>query len=292
MSGVAVILGGRSGLLGQALTQAFNQGGWRAEPLSRTDVDPFDIEALEMVLQRLGCTLLVNTVAYTAVDKAEDEPAEATRLNADLPVMLGRLAARRGLRLLHFSTDFVFDGKAEAPYTPESPTHPLSVYGRTKLAGEQALLALAPAGLAIVRTSWLFGPGKTNFVHKILELAKTRPELGVVHDQIGSPTYTLDLARNCVALADAGGQGVFHLANAGRASWCELAAEAVAVAGLSCKVKPIATADYPLKARRPAYSVLDTARFTQLTGIRPRPWIHALRDYVLCDLSDHGHGNC
>lgn len=280
----AVVLGGRTGLLGQSLVRALTGAGWAVTPLGRADVDIFDSGSLGALLDREECGALFNTVAYTQVDKAEDEPGEAYRLNGKLPELLGKLARPRGIRLVHYSTDFVFDGRADMPYAPEAPTNPLSVYGKSKLEGERALLALDVPGLLIIRTSWLFGPGKANFVQKILDLAKTRDHLDVVHDQVGSPTYTPDLARNSVALVRAGGSGIHHLACSGQASWCELASEAVAAAGLHCSVRPITTDQYPTKARRPAYSVLDLTKFTAATGIKPRPWVQCLREYVFDDL--------
>jgi dTDP-4-dehydrorhamnose reductase len=181
---------------------------------------------------------------------------------------------------VHYSTDFVFNGRKSSPYTPEDQPAPSSVYGQTKLQGERELLALGLPSLLIIRTSWLFGPCKTNFVTRILELAASRPELSVVHDQVGSPSYTPDLAANSLALLDQGATGIFHLANAGRASWCELATEAVRGADLPCRIKPIPSSEYPQKACRPAYSVLDLGAFSAVTGITPRPWLQALREFL------------
>ena len=185
-----------------------------------------------------------------------------------------------GVPLVHYSTDFVFNGKKTTPYGPGDQPAPSSVYGQTKLQGERELLALDLPNLLIIRTSWLFGPCKTNFVTRILELAATRPELSVVHDQIGSPSYTPDLAAGSLALLDRGATGIFHLANAGQASWCELATEAVRGADLACRIKPIPSSEYPQKACRPAYSVLDLGAFTAATGIAPRPWLQALREFL------------
>ncbi|NCC26334.1 MAG: NAD(P)-dependent oxidoreductase, partial [Deltaproteobacteria bacterium] len=183
--------------------------------------------------------------------------------------------------LVHYSTDFVFDGRQSHPYGTTDKTRPMSVYGRTKLEGETRLLSNSWPGLRIVRTAWLFGPLKTNFVDKILTLATQRDELRVVHDQIGSPTYTPDLARHSVELLEKCGPGLYHLTNSGLASWCELAAEAVAFAGLHCRIQAISSAEYPQQAVRPAYSVLDNADFIQATGIKPRSWTAALREYVM-----------
>ena len=276
------VLGGRRGMLGQALTRALERAKAVALPLSSQDFDPLDAPALEAFLAREKPDRVFNAVAYTAVDQAEDEPQAAFRLNRDLPALLGRVCAARGIRLLHFSTDFVFDGRGHEPLRPEDPTGPLSVYGASKLAGEEALRGLP--GVVVARTAWLFGPGRTNFVEKIITLARSRATLTVVHDQEGSPTYTPDLAAMAVALAAKETTGVLHLANSGRATWCELAAEVVHLAGLPCRVQPIPTSAWPTKATRPAFSVLDTSAFTTATGMTPRPWNQALRDYVFGDL--------
>lgn len=274
------MLGGKTGLLGQALCRCLSSAGWRVVPVGRDDLDVFDQDRLAAFLDLHAPDVLFNTIAYTQVDKAEDEPEQASRLNVKFPALLGRLTGKGGIRLVHYSTDFVFEGQKNTPYLPDDLPGPLCVYGKSKLAGERALLELGLEGLCIIRTAWLFGPGRANFVAKILALAAGRESLNVVHDQIGSPTCTTDLAAHSLELINAGGRGVFHLVNAGSASWCELADEAVQVMGLACNVRPISSAEYLQKARRPAYSVLGTEKFTQITGTRPRPWLPALREYV------------
>jgi dTDP-4-dehydrorhamnose reductase len=281
----AVVLGGRTGLLGQALTAALEDHGWRVDAPGRAELDVLDSDALARHLEAQEPDFVFNAVAYTQVDKAEDEPERATLLNKTFPLGLGRLAKTQGFRLIHYSTDFVFDGRAQTPYHEDDETGPASVYGRSKLAGERALLELNLPGLCILRTAWLYGPGKGNFVRTILGLAKEREQIQVVHDQIGSPTYTRDLAAYSLELASLKVHGVFHLVNRGQASWCELAAEAVNLAGLQCQVQAIPSSDYPQKAPRPAYSVLDTDKFTDLTGIQPRPWVQALREYVFSEMA-------
>jgi dTDP-4-dehydrorhamnose reductase len=281
----AVVLGGRTGLLGLALSRCLASAGWCVIPVGREDLDVFDQDSVAAFLDAHGPDVLFNAIAYTQVDRAEDEPEQAARLNVKLPLLLGRAARKNGVMMVHYSTDFVFDGQKQTPYGPDDPTGPLCVYGKTKLAGEQALLDLDLDGLCIIRTAWLFGPGKTNFVAKILKLAGERESLNVVHDQIGSPTYTPDLAAHSLELVNAKGQGIFHLVNTGSASWCELASEAVQAMGLHCMVNPIPSADYPQKALRPTNSVLDTQRFISLTGTKPRPWLHALREYVFQHLA-------
>lgn len=283
----AVVLGGRSGLLGTTLALTLEQADWTVHVLGRQDLDMLDTDALARHLDSLEPAHVFNCVAYTKVDQAEDEQDQACLLNRTLPTSLGRLSQNMGFSLIHFSTDFVFDGKRrDHPYEPQDKTAPMSVYGRSKLAGEQALLEISPAGLLIVRTAWLFGPGKGNFVATMLKLAKERDQIGVVHDQIGSPTYTKDLARHTLDLIAHQGQGIHHVVNSGSASWCELAAESIQLAGLHCTVNAIASADYPQKALRPAYSVLSTESFTALTGVTPRPWAQALQDYVYQDWAE------
>ncbi|MBI5519330.1 MAG: dTDP-4-dehydrorhamnose reductase [Desulfovibrio sp.] len=296
----ALIFGGRGGLLGRALVEAFAAAGVEAVPVSGADVDYFDADALDEFLDGHeppvgddnaqhgdagddydpASLLLVNAVAYTQVDKAEDEQEEAYRLNAAFPALLGVLAEERGHRLLHFSTDFVFDGAKGTPYAPGDATAPLSVYGASKLAGEEAIADLDIPGLLILRTAWLFGPGKMNFVKRMLELGAQRPELSVVDDQHGSPTYTPDLAALSVALVKNGASGILHAANSGPATWHELAAAAMELAGLPCVVKAIPTSGYPTKARRPPCSVLDISGTARLAGYAPRHWREALAEYV------------
>lgn len=279
----ALVLGGRTGLLGQALVRVLNEQDWQVTALGRADLNILDSGQMATVLDAHKPQVLFNTVAYTQVDKAEDEPDQAKLFNATLPGLLAQAVKNKDIKLVQFSTDFVFDGKQSLrPYRPEDAANPLSVYGATKLAGEQAIKT-AKIDSLILRTAWLFGPYKTNFVEKITNLAQTRPSLNVVHDQIGSPTYTLDLARYSLALVEAKAQGLFHVVNSGRASWCELASKAVACLGLPCQVQAITTDQYPTKAVRPAFSVLDTSVLTRVTGITPRPWNEALQDYLLKD---------
>ncbi len=279
-SKTALVLGGKTGLLGQALARILEKQGWDILCPGREDLDVFDRDMVEAYIERHQPTHIFNTIGYTQVDLAEDETEDAQRLNKSLPILLARIAKARDLHFIHYSTDFVFDGKKSTPYLPGDTTNPLSVYGATKLEGEQGIMALGSDKALIIRTAWLFGPYKTNFVDKILKLAATRPSLNIVHDQVGCPTYTLDLACNTLALVKARARGIFHLTNTGHASWCELAAEAIACTGVPCLAKPISSADFPQKAVRPAYSVLDSSDFIRTTGLTPRPWIQALRAYL------------
>lgn len=280
----ALVLGGRTGLLGQALTSALTGAGWDVRPTSRTDLDPFDAAAVSALLAEFKPERVFNTIAYTAVDLAEDESEAAYRLNRDLPALIGRLCGEAGTALVHYGTDFVFDGEKGAPYAENDPVNPQCVYGASKLAGEEAILGLGLDDALIIRISWLFGPGKTNFVEKILGFAKSREVLNVVADQIGSPSYTPELAAISMALVEAKASGVFHASCSGQASWRDLAAEAVARAGLPCDVRPIPSSDYPQKAKRPPYSVFDLKKLKDVTGMVPCDWKEAVRRYVCGDL--------
>ncbi len=282
----AVVLGGKTGLLGQTLTSVLEKAGMTTVPLSRSDFDPLDEKSLTELLDRVMPDYIINTIAYTMVDQAEEDKNAAHLLNTTLPIMLARIAKNREICLVHYSTDFVFDGNRDEPYGEDDQTNPKSVYGSTKLAGEKEIFKLDYEKVFIIRTAWLFGPHKTNFVHKILNLAKEKQKLTVVHDQNGSPTYTPDLALHTVQLLENDTPGLYHIANSGKASWCELADEAVNCAGLDCRIEPVPSSAYPTKAQRPAYSVLSTKKFTETTGVTPRPWVQALRDYIYNDFKE------
>lgn len=280
---VALVLGGATGMLGQALSCAARARGWNVHTLGREDGPVTDPAFLENALSRLNPDYVFNGIAYTAVDQAESEKEKAHALNRAFPALLGGMTRGSHAHLIHYSTDFVFNGKKRTPYAEEDPAEPLNIYGASKLAGEQALAALDMPNCCVVRTAWLFGPGRRNFVSVMLDLAReegTRSAITVVHDQIGSPTYTGDLAAISMALAEKRASGIVHAVNAGQASWCELASEAIGLLKPDVRVQPIPSDQWPQKARRPAYSVLATARLTALTGISPRPWPQALRDYI------------
>lgn len=285
----SLVLGGRHGLLGQSLVKSLQGYAGEVVVHGREDADVSNFSELETYLEQERPDVVFNTIAYTAVDNAEDDKEAAYRLNKELPCALGKMSVRLGFKLVHYSTDFVFDGRASEAYTLSDEPNPLSVYGASKLAGENALLRAGAQDLFIIRTAWLFGPGKKNFVQTILNLARERDQLKVIHDQTGSPTYTPDLAKYSCALVEKGVQGIYHIVNSGQASWCELAAEAVNMAGMNCNILAIPTSEYPLRAVRPAFSVLSTEKFAMRTGITPRPWVQALREYVFGYLHEKGY---
>lgn len=277
-----LVLGGKTGMLGQALVKAAKAQAHEAVTLGREDGDILDFEFLKEKITSLNPDVIFNAIAYTAVDNAEDDEQNAIAVNKRLPEMLACIVKDLPVYLLHYSTDFVFSGKQHIPYTEKDVPEPLSVYGATKLAGEQALAKLD--NCAVLRTAWLFGEGRKNFVSTILKYAQERDSLRVVCDQYGSPTYTKDLAEMSFLIMQHRGVGIFHTVNTGQASWCELASEAVKMLNLTTFVEPIETSEWPQKARRPHYSVLSTQKLQQEYGYTPRPWVQALQEYIFENL--------
>jgi len=275
------IVTGAGGQLARALLAA-EPAGWDVTGLTRADLDIGDEAAVEASVKALAPDLILNAAAYTAVDRAESEPDLAFSINRDGARHLALAASRAGARLVHVSTDFVFDGKASRPYRPDDATAPLGVYGGSKLAGEQEVARVTPEALT-VRTAWVYGPTGANFLATMLRLMASRPEVGVVADQIGTPTSTLTLADALWDLARTDARGILHLTDAGVASWYDfataIAEEAVAAGVLerAPRVAPIATIDYPTPAARPAFSVLDKSAAFTLLGRSAPHWRVALR---------------
>jgi dTDP-4-dehydrorhamnose reductase len=277
----ALVLGGATGLLGRALTRVLSEEGWGVETLGRADGDVTNSAFLAKRLAKSAADVVFNAVAWTRVDDAEERPRQARLLNCALPDTLAHILKSMGQgHLVHFSTDFVFSGQGEHAWREDDTPAPLSIYGLTKLAGERAVLKTLPGRACVLRTAWLFGPGRKNFVQAILHKSRTADSVEVVFDQTGSPTYTLDLARWSLALAAKRATGIWHAVNSEQANWAELAAEAIALAGGACQVIPITSEQWPQKARRPAWSVLDATKLGAFLGQPPRPWPQALRDYL------------
>lgn len=279
------ILGGKTGLLGQSLTRVFREAGAKVIALSSADCDILDPLTIQKMLERYDPDLLINTAAYTQVDQAEDEEEMAFALNGTAPPLLAVEAARRSIPFVHYSTDFVFRGDKRTPYTVYDETNPFSVYGISKAEGETNLLKLGYDQTLIIRISWLFGPGKINFVEKILSLCAERDTLTVVNDQTGSPSYAPDVAYNTIKLLEHDATGIYHLCNSGETTWHGLASAAATLANADCTVEPVPSSAYPTKAVRPVYSVLDLTRFTQTTGEAPRHWRDALKEYITEELT-------
>lgn len=240
------------------------------------ELDVTDAGAVRRAAEQTRAEAIVNCAAYTDVERAEENEAAADLLNRLAPANLAAAAAATGATLIHISTDYVFDGRAHTPYTEQAPTAPLSVYGRTKIAGEQAVEASGCSYL-ILRTAWLYSAFGNNFLKTMLRLTAERESLKVVFDQIGTPTYAGDLALGIFSVIEGGQlrghEGLYHFSDEGVCSWYDFAVEIAASAGHDkCRIEPCRTAEYPTKAPRPAYSVLDKSKFKTTFGIEIPHW--------------------
>jgi len=275
-----VLITGAQGMLGSDLCDALSQ----AHDVVAVDVGDFDITdaiATTNAIVTAHPEIVIHCAAMTDVDGSENDPEGAFAVNARGTWNVAQASAEAGARVVHISTDFVFDGEKGKPYTEFDPPNPLGVYGASKLAGENAVRALVPHH-HIVRSAWLFGARGKNFVGTILKAAKERDEVDVVDDQVGSPTYTRDLAKAIAEIILPGRlfPGTHHLVNSGTCSWAELAAEVLRAAGSPTHVKPISAADWPSPTRRPAYSALRS-RWLEFQGLPVlRDWREAIRSIV------------
>lgn len=273
-----VLIFGAAGMLGTDL-RASAPASASVMPLDIDDVDITDRALVASTLDRERPDWVINAAAYTAVDRAEDDRAAADAVNHLAPRNIAEEAARRGIAIVHLSTDYVFPGTAKTPYREGDAVAPVNAYGESKLRGEQAVLSSGAHAL-IVRTQWLFGPSGKSFPRVMWERASARMPTRVVADQIGRPTYTRDLAAAIWELVARNASGVIHVTNGGAvASWYDLAREVFARAGADSLLSPCTTADYPTRARRPAYSVLCTDRLESLLAPLP-DWRDALRRFL------------
>ena len=259
---------------------------------TRAELDIGDERAVARALAETRPEWIVNAAAYTAVDLAEDQPAQAIAVNDTAVGVLAAAAANAGCRLVHLSTDFVFDGNANRAYLPADPTNPLSVYGTSKLGGEHQVLKGAGAGI-VLRTAWVYASAGRNFVLTMLRLMREKEQLSVVCDQIGTPSWAAGIAAAIWGLIEAGApRGVYHWTDLGVASWYDFAVaiqdEALArgLLGRAVPITPIPSAAYPTRARRPAFSVLNTESTRALIKVPARHWRHNLRT-MLDELKDH-----
>jgi dTDP-4-dehydrorhamnose reductase len=244
------------------------------------DLDIMDRTSLKQAVASVHPDVVINCAAYTAVDRAETEPDVAYRVNVLGARNVAQAAQRVGARVVYFSTDYVFDGTATEPYDEDAPTGPLSVYGRTKLLGEQATRESNPDHL-ILRLAWLYGSTGHNFVRTVLRLAREKDQLRIVDDQVGCPTFTEDVVHQLWALLQDGASGTYHCVNTGAASWYEFASQIVHLSGSAVQVIPITAAEYPTAARRPAFSALSD-RHLELEHLKiMRPWQDALQDCMV-----------
>ncbi len=267
-----LLVTGATGQLGRELRRVL---GNRAVYVGHKELDIADETAVKALFAAQSFDFVINSAAYTAVDKAEDDVEAADRTNRLGPALL----ARYGHRIIHVSTDYVFDGSSCRPYRENDATNPVSVYGKTKLAGEEAVLNEAETAV-IIRTSWLYSDLGKNFVKTMLRLGTERESLGVVFDQVGTPTYAADLAAAVVSMLPQirpGMKEIYHYSNEGVASWYDFAVAIMEKSGLSCTVYPIESVDYPTRAARPAFSVLNKAKIKKNFGLTIPHWTDGLR---------------
>jgi len=285
-----VLLLGGTGQVGTEIRALAPQKSIEVVAPGRDQVDLRDAKAIETIMAAEPWRAVINAAAYTEVDRAESDEAAAFGVNAEAPGLLAAETGRRRIPLIHISTDYVFDGRKGTPYVEQDPVAPLNVYGRSKLAGEQAVQK-AGAWHVILRTSWVYSPFGKNFVRTILRLAAERDRLTIVADQRGCPTAALDIAAACLDIAtdcgtkpQQGRYGIYHFAGAGEATWFEFAGAIVGMAakrlGKSPLVVPIRTADYPTPAARAADTRLDSTKAVRAYGVEQRPWRQALEETV------------
>ena len=274
----SVLVTGANGQLGVALQSISDS--FEGYKFYFKDIDTLDIcdkVMVDVFVKSLDIDVIINCAAYTAVDKAEDDADSCLLINRDAVCNLGEIALSVGAKVIHISTDYVFDGCSTRPYREDDTTNPASVYGATKLAGEQALLSLFNDSV-IIRTAWLYSETGSNFVKTMLRLGAERDTLGVVADQKGTPTYAGDLAVAIMTIltSEKFVPGIYHYTNEGECTWYDFAVKIFQIAGLKCEVRPLTTEGYPTRAKRPAYSVLDKSKITTVYGLQIPDWENGL----------------
>lgn len=276
-----ILITGSKGMLGRELMEFLRP----TYDVFGLDLPEFDLTKEEVACKAISSFLpniVIHAAAYTDVDRSESEPEKAYEVNVVATRNVAKASSEVGAKIFYISTDYVFDGKKTSPYVETDVPAPLGVYAKTKYEGEMALMdACGGLGYVIIRTSWLFGPYGKNFVKTIIELAKKQDKLRVVNDQIGSPTYTLDLAQAIEKLFEMTFRGVIHICNSGECSWWRFTKEILKYVGLEhVEVEPITTEELSRPAPRPKYSVLSSRKFERLTQHRMQPWPLALKNYL------------
>src|SRR6266508_2921883 len=291
-----IVIIGAGGRLGAALMREFRPK-YDLAGFNHAQLDLANLDDVRGKLGAMNFDLLINAAAFTNVDACETERDRAFLINAEVPGILAEICNEKDAKLIHFSTDYVFDGEKRAPYTEEDQANPISAYGESKLAGEKNVLA-AEDGHLVVRVSWVFGPDRPSFVDAMIKRAQQDENINAISDKFSTPTYTHDVARMLPQCFQRDVQGgILHFANAGKCSWQEYAQWALDCcrdAGISLKGKTVGAlklsemtrlrqgygGQAPWVARRPVYSVLSTAKYTELTGMAPRAWREAVADYI------------
>ncbi len=275
----SILVTGANGQLGTELRQLKNSfPQYQFIFVARDELDITNAEPVNNFFHSSAPSYCINCAAYTAVDKAETEIESAFAVNSKATAILAAVCKEYNAQFIHISTDYVFDGTATTPYTEESKTNPVSVYGKSKLEGEQKALEVNPASI-IIRTAWVYSEFGKNFVKTMLRLMNDKPEIGVVSDQVGSPTYAADIAMAIMNIISSGNwhPGIYHFSNEGIISWFDFAIAIKELSGSSCKVNPITTAQYPTPAKRPAYSVMNSHKISNTYGIPLVGWRQSLQ---------------
>ena len=274
-----ILVTGANGQLGKELKQLEGAyPGYRFIFLSREDLPIHHFELVRNFFKGYTPQYLVNCAAYTAVDKAETEKDLAFQVNGEAVGVLAAVCREFGTKFIHISTDYVFDGDATTPYSTDAPVNPQTVYGASKLMGEQEAVRYNPSSI-IIRTSWVYSEFGKNFVKTMRKLMSERTELNVVNDQLGSPTYAADLAMVILQIITGGKwiPGIYHFSNTGVISWYDFAVAIRELSGLSCQLHPISSAQYPTPAKRPAYSAMKTSGIFSTFGVTPVSWKESLQ---------------
>ena len=281
MSNVLVL--GSKGQLGLEISKLENEfSKFKFYFTDRTNLDIANAEAIENYVVKNKIDVIINCAAYTNVDKAEDEPELANEINHLAIQKIAEIAKKHDVKLLHISTDYVFDGLSENPYLETNVTNPQNVYGDSKLKGEKALQEINPANSIIIRTSWLYSKFGKNFVKTIMKLGREKDQISVVSDQIGSPTNAYDLAKTILQLIPkikSSGVELLHYANKGKCSWFQFAEEIIKLSKNECKVVPVSSIEFKSKACRPNYSLLNTDKIQQKFNITIPYWKESLENY-------------
>ncbi|MEI7500012.1 MAG: dTDP-4-dehydrorhamnose reductase [Bacteroidota bacterium] len=285
-----ILVTGSNGQLGNEIRMLIND--YPSFEFLFTDVAELDItneEAVDTLVSHYKPSVIINCAAYTAVDKAEQEEMIAFLINSNAVGILARVTTKHDALLVHISTDYVFDGKSFRPYVEEDPTNPVSLYAKSKHAGEQHIQSYAKKAL-IIRTSWLYSEFGNNFVKTIMKYGKERGQLNVVFDQVGTPTYAHDLAKVILEIVTkhpiSDSVQIFHFSNEGATSWYDFAKAIIEFSGIECKINPIETKDYPLPASRPFYSVFNKSKIKQQFHIEIPYWRDSLKEGIMKIMTD------